>query len=136
VTDLVPRSGLALSQSSLTPLKKSKLVPTAALFLLLVSPARADLDTVTRNALRHAYYELEVASYCGLVSETVAAGFHRQERRILGDAAVEQETLNQIRGKAWQAAHWEWQNRGLGGFRGWCRNEGKAAAERFLSEPY
>jgi hypothetical protein len=56
--------------------------------------------------------------------------------RILGDAVIEQETLNELRGKAWQAAHWEWQNRGLGGFRGWCRNEGRAAAERFLAEPH
>ncbi len=109
---------------------------TAALFLLLMSPVRADVDTATREALRDSYYELEVASYCGLVSEAVAAGFQRQERRILGDAAVEQEILNEIRGKAWQAAHREWQNRGLGGFRGWCRNEGKAAAQRFLSEPH
>ena len=109
---------------------------TAALFLLLMSPVRADVDTATRKALRDSYYELEVASYCGLVSEAVAAGFQRQERRILGDAAVGQEILNEIRGKAWQAAHREWQNRGRGGFRGWCRNEGKAAAERFLSEPH
>ena len=113
-----------------------KLAPTAALFLLLIAPARAELDTATRDALRDGYYQLEVASYCGLVSDAVAAGFHRQERRILADTAVEQETLDTIRGKAWQAAHREWQNRGLGGFRGWCRNEGKAAAERFLREPH
>ncbi len=104
------------------------LAPTAELLLLLVSPARAELDPPTRDALRD--------SYCGLVSDAVAAGFHRQERRILADTAVEQETLNNIRGKAWQAAHREWQNRGLGGFRGWCRNEGKAATGRFLSEPH
>ncbi len=119
MTGLAPRRGLA----------------TGALFLLLISPVWADLDTATGEALRDTYYELEVASYCGLVSDAVAAGFHRQERRILGDTAVEQETLDQIRGKAWQAAHWEWQNRGLGGVRGWCRKEGKAAAERFLAEP-
>ncbi len=111
------------------------LAPTAALLLLLVSPARAELDPPTRDALRDSYYELEVASYCGLVSDAVAAGFHRQERRILADTAVEQETLDKLRGKAWQAAHREWQNRGLGGFRGWCRNEGNAATGRFLSEP-
>ena len=45
---------------------------TAALFLLLVAPVRADLDTAIREALADTYYELEVASYCGLVSEAVA----------------------------------------------------------------
>ena len=36
---------------------------------------------------------------------------------------------------ATREAHWEWQNRGLGGFRGWCRKQGQAAAQRFLAEP-
>ena len=105
------------------------------LCLLLIAPTHATPDTATREALSEAYYEFEVAGYCGLVSDAVAAGFHRQAGRILGDRVIDQETLNELRGKAWQAAHWEWQNRGLGGFRGWCRNEGKAAAERFLAEP-
>jgi hypothetical protein len=105
------------------------------LLLALASPARAHLDVTTRDTLREAYYEIEVASYCGLASEAVAAGFRRQVARILGDTVIDRETLNELRGKAWQAANWEWQNRGLGGFRGWCRNEGKAAAERFLAEP-
>jgi hypothetical protein len=103
--------------------------------MLLALPVEAVLDMPTREALQEAYYEIEVAGYCGLVSEAVAAGFRRRVDRILGDTVIEQETLNTIRGKAWQAAHWEWQNRGLGGFRAWCRNEGKAAAEGFLAEP-
>ena len=114
----------------------SKLAPTAVVLMLLASPAGADLDLATREALQEAYYEIEVAGYCGLVSDAVAAGFRRQLGRILGDADVARETLDAIRGKAWQAAHWEWQNRGLGGFRAWCRNEGQAAAARFLSEPH
>ena len=114
---------------------RRQLAPTGMVCLLLMSPAEAAPDAVIREALREAYYEIEVAGYCGLVSDTVAAGFRRQVNRILGDSVVAQETLNDIRGKAWQAAHWEWQNRGLGGFRGWCRKEGQAAAERFLAEP-
>lgn len=113
----------------------SQLAPTGMVCLLLLSPAEAAPDAVTREALREAYYEIEVAGYCGLVSDTVAVGFRRQVNRILGDRVVERETLDDIRGKAWQAAHWEWQNRGLGGFRGWCRKEGQTAAERFLAEP-
>lgn len=108
---------------------------TGILLMILASPAQAVMDAATQEALREAYYAIEVAGYCGLVNDAVAAGFRRQVKRILGDTAIAQETLNDIRGRAWQAAHWEWQNRGLGGFRGWCRKEGKAAAERFLAEP-
>jgi hypothetical protein len=32
---------------------------------------------------------------------------------------------------AWKMAHAEWQNRGLGGFRNWCRTEGMEAADFF-----
>jgi len=97
--------------------------------------AAADLDAATRAALHETYYEYEVAGYCSLVTAGVAAGFERQVARILDGIEIDQATIDQVRGKAWQAAHWEWQNRGLGGFRAWCRNEGQAAAERFLNEP-
>ena len=110
-------------------------VPMGVLLALLALPAQAGLDAATRAALHETYYEYEVAGYCGLVTHAVAAGFERQVARLIADTLVDQATIDQVRGKAWQAAHWEWQNRGLGGFRGWCRNEGKAAAERFLGEP-
>lgn len=113
-----------------------KLAPKGALLLVLCPAAVADeLDTTSREALSAAYYAFEVAGYCGLVSDAVAAGFRRRVGRILADADIDRETLNTLRGKAWQAAHWEWQNRGLGGFRGWCRNEGRSAAQGFLAEP-
>ena len=107
----------------------------AAIVALLSAPAWGDdLDAATRNALTATYYEFEVAGYCGLISDAVGAGFQRRVARILDDASIDQATLDRLRGEAWQAAHAEWQNRGLGGFRGWCRNEGRAAAERFLTE--
>ena len=113
----------------------TRAAPAGVLLMLLAPPAPAELDAATRAALQETYYEYEVAGYCSLVTADVAAGFERQEARVLADAEVDQATIDHVRGKAWQAAHWEWQNRGLGGFRAWCRNEGKAAAERFLSEP-
>jgi hypothetical protein len=130
-----PRCRSAFARESGGGRFASKLAPTGFLGLLFATPVLADLDAATREALEESYYEVEVASYCGLVSEAVAAGFHRQQQRILGGAVVPRETLDTIRGKAWQAAHWEWQNRGLGGFRGWCRKQGQAAAQRFLAEP-
>jgi len=79
----------------------TRLALTGSLLLVLVSPARAHLDAVTREALREAYYEIEVASYCSLVSEEVAAGFRRQVAHIRGDTVIARETLNELRGKAW-----------------------------------
>lgn len=77
------------------------------------------------------YYDFEVASYCGLVTRAVGLGFRREARRLIERDKLDQATLNRLRGDAWQAAHAEWQNRGLGGFRNWCRTEGRAAADRF-----
>ena len=105
-----------------------------ALAALPLAAAARD-GTGAAAELEALYYDFEVAGYCGMISEEVAAGFRRELRRIRGDAAIDRETLNELRGKAWQAAHREWQNRGLGGFRAWCRNEGRAAADRFLAVP-
>lgn len=88
--------------------------------------AHAELSSV--------FYDFEVAGYCGLVSNAVGQGFRRQAQRLIERDRLERETVNQLRGEAWQAAHAEWQNRGLGGFRNWCRTDGRAAAERFAGQ--
>ena len=56
--------------------------------------------------------------------------FRQRTARLVGHYLLDQETVNQLRGDAWQAAHAEWQNRGLGGFKNWCRTEGRAAAKQ------
>lgn len=84
----------------------------------------------SKEDLMALFYDYEVAGYCGLVSEPVARGFDRRLRHALDANPIEQETLDHLRGKAWQAAHEEWQNRGLGGFKRWCANEGSDSAAR------
>jgi hypothetical protein len=83
------------------------------------------------DALTRLFYDFEVAAYCSLVDERVGAGFRRQAQAALEALGLSPAELDRVRGRAWQAAHAEWQNRGLGGFRGWCRAEGRAAARRF-----
>ncbi len=85
--------------------------------------------------LSQVFYDFEVAGYCGLVTNSVGHGFRREANRLIERNGLDRETVNQLRGDAWQAAHAEWQNRGLGGFRNWCRTEGRAAAERFSDKP-
>ncbi|MEM7294664.1 MAG: hypothetical protein AAF420_14885 [Pseudomonadota bacterium] len=84
------------------------------------------------DPLTRIHYDLEVAGYCGLTTQAVGQGFQRQLDAMLQALMPDQETLNKARSDAWQAAHKEWNNRGLGGFRAWCKNEGAAAAARFL----
>ncbi len=81
--------------------------------------------------LSSVFYDFEVAGYCGLVTNAVGRGFRREADRLIERDGLDRETVNRLRGDAWQAAHAEWQNRGLGGFRNWCRTEGSAAARRF-----
>ena len=107
-----------------------------ALTALLIAPSAIarEPSQVLLDALQQAYYDFEVAGYCGLVSDAVGAGFRDEVRRITAGVSIPQETLNTVRGNAWKAAHWEWQDRGLGGYKAWCRDEGRAAARRF-AEP-
>ena len=122
----VPRDAARLRRAA-------SLAGTALLAALLVpAPASArEPDPRVLDALERAYYDLEVASYCGLVSEAVGAGFRAEVRRITDGFTIPAETLDTVRGKAWKEAHWQWQDHGLGGYRAWCRDEGRAAARRF-----
>lgn len=104
-----------------------------AVSTLLASPTcdAREPDQALLDALEGAYYDLEVARYCGLASDAVGAGFRAEVRRITAGVTIPQATLDSVRGNAWKAAHWQWQDHGLGGYRAWCREEGRAAAERF-----
>lgn len=102
--------------------------------LLAAPPASArEPDADMLDALQQAYYDLEVAGYCGLVSDAVGAGFRAEVSRITAGADISAEAIDTVRGNAWKAAHWQWQDHGLGGYRAWCRDEGRAAALRFAA---
>jgi len=78
------------------------------------------------------YYKLEVTNYCSLTSEVVIAGFRKENNELLKKYAFSQEQLNAIRGEAWAAGYKEWDNRGLGGFKRWCKKEGESYAREFV----
>jgi len=92
----------------------------------------AALHAAPDAELTRVYYEREVmAAYCGLGSAQSTAGFHRAEKEIIARKNLNQKDLENARTRAWKDAHAEWSNRGLGGFKNWCRTEGAAAMERF-----
>lgn len=94
---------------------------------LLTLPVRADSLTELVDVV----YLVEVAGYCSLVDDSVVRGFRRERRRIIDASNFSQSQIESANATAWKMAHAEWQNRGLGGFRAWCRDEGTAAAEHF-----
>ncbi len=88
---------------------------------------------MTGDPLTRLVYLAEVTSYCSLADERVVRGFRRERDRIVAERNFDQDHIEQARMTAWKLAHAEWQNRGLGGFRNWCRTEGEDAAALFRS---
>lgn len=79
------------------------------------------------------YYDANVMEYCGLITEESAGGF-RQSRDVLVTRDLLTEDQNRdVRISAAIAADLEYQDRGLGGYKGWCRTEGKGAYDRFIA---
>ena len=79
------------------------------------------------------HYDLEVASYCGLVNDKALNGFNHLLQQTIADENLTRKNIEEARMQAWKEAHWEWENRGLGGFKSWCANEVKAATRRLES---
>lgn len=108
----------------------------AAATILPVATAGAD-EAVVSTAERYpelhsAYYDMSVCEYCGLISAEVIDGWRREVADLLVRYGLDEAQHRAIRRKAWTAADLEYGNRGLGGFRNWCRTEGAAAVRRFL----
>ncbi len=107
---------------------------TIATVLLLFFTTTIQAYPPPTDPLVRIHYDFEVAGYCGLISQTVGAGFQRQLSALLNQIRPSQKIHEKARSDAWQAAYEEWQNRGLGGFRAWCKNEGQAVVARFTLE--
>ena len=103
--------------------------------LVLVSSSSLMAGPQPRNDLERAFYEMGVIGYCGLSSDPVNAGFQREVAQIVKRDGVEEDGIISARNRALTLVELEWSNRGLGGFRGWCRTEGETAVHRFLSVP-
>lgn len=100
-----------------------------ALLALCLGACRAHAQPGADQRLFDLYYAFEVTAYCSLVDERVTRGFAARAGELRRRSSLDDDALSNLRGKAWQAAHAEWQNRGLGGFRTWCRDEGRQHAD-------
>ncbi|MCC6471777.1 MAG: hypothetical protein IT563_25915 [Alphaproteobacteria bacterium] len=72
-----------------------------------------------------------MAEQCGLLTDRAEQGFEAEERRLARAEKLDAEGITKARIAAGVAFASEYQNRGLGGARGWCRTEGADAVRRF-----
>ena len=104
-----------------------------ALFISLLTVLQAQTPADSGwAALLDTNYRYEVAGYCGLVTGQVHQSFKAEAQLLSEQYNISKERQLEASGKGWQAAHKEWLNRGLGGFKRWCRNEGQTYAAGFL----
>lgn len=97
---------------------------------LLVAPTAAAESTPDPgvDALADLEYKREVLMYCGISDPDAVRGFLDRQSALVERYSLNREMLLDAASTARQRAYAEWQNRGLGGFRGWCRNEGSEYA--------
>jgi hypothetical protein len=69
-------------------------------------------------------YKMEVLNYCGLIDDEVSEGFKRRRDHIILSHNLTPEEVQNARMEGWKYGLAEWQNRGLGGFKNWCKTEG------------
>lgn len=76
-----------------------------------------------------------MAQHCDLLTPRAVRGFEAEERRLALAEKLDADGVTKARVAAGIAFAAEYQNRGLGGARGWCRTEGLEAVRRFEAAP-
>ena len=113
---------------------RSGLAPVAGMLMyMLAFPGAA--GPMPETDLEQAFYDIGVIGYCGLGSAAVDRGYRREVLRIIERDGIDKQGVNAAQSRAMTMVELEWDNRGLGGFRGWCRTDGEKAVQRFLMVP-
>jgi hypothetical protein len=110
------------------PVAKAAIVLLLGVLLTLPPPARAEEAEGSLSAI---VYDYGVTSYCGLLTPELEAGFKRVLAEETARRGLDADAARAERIKGWVAADREWGNRGLGGFRSWCAEDGPPAVARF-----
>ena len=114
------------SSASISPRTSGVLaIPVAALIAFSASAQTSD-------PYYHLIYDHEVASFCGLVKRHVHDAYRAKRSTLEAASGLSAETLTRIRIGAMAYAEREYINRGLGGHKPWCRNEGMAGVQLIL----
>lgn len=108
--------------------KRAAVIVFLVAMTLLPSVAYAD------DPYEALFYDYEVAGYCGLVNKSVYTAFGYKRAALEVDSGQNVEQLTEARIRAMAAADSEYMNRGLGGFKSWCQNDGAASVRRILAD--
>jgi hypothetical protein len=113
------------------------LLVAAVIAAAAIAPAMAEdkYDIARRQypELFKAYYDANVLEYCGLLTEQSAGGFRWSRDALIERDTVSDDQHRNVRISAYAAVDYEYQNRGLSGYKKWCRTEGKDAYDRFIA---
>jgi len=117
------------------PMLRTQLCTSIAFAAALLWPAQdGHADSGSRGAdIKQVAYLYNVAEYCGLNTREVYDGYQREMRQLTRQGSLPESTVRCLRIHGIIAADLEYDNRGLGGFRNWCRTEGLQAAKHFLA---
>ena len=83
--------------------------------------------------IKKVVYMYNVTEYCGLNTFEVYDGYRREIRQLTREGRLPESTVRWLRIDGIIAADLEFEKRGLGGIRNWCRTEGPEAARHFLT---
>lgn len=95
--------------------------------------SRYDRARREHPALFKLYYDETVMAYCGLLTPESEAGFRLERDTLLAADPLQEEALRVVRVASDMAADYTYQDYGLNGQKRWCRTEGLAAYNRFVT---
>ena len=102
--------------------------------MVCTSPTSADGAVAGWNRFVYLIYKLEVTNYCQITSESAVDGYLEKRRLLINEYQFTQKLIESAQAEAWKLAYREWDNRGLGGFRRWCKRDGSHYLEYLESE--
>jgi hypothetical protein len=85
------------------------------------------------RGLKAVHYDMLVVDQCGLSNDSVIAGYRAEYAAVVARDALDETAQRDARLAALIAFDYEYQNRGLGGARAWCRTEGADGAARLAA---
>jgi len=90
-------------------------------------------DVAVSDAYESLIYDHEVAAECGLLSADARGSFRRARDDLAARSNLEPDALKALRLSAIVRAMREYDNRGLGGYKAWCKQDGKAGVARIIA---
>jgi hypothetical protein len=114
------------------PARKFASIVIATIATVAASSVLADVPVSRGTALRQIAYMYGVVEYCGLNSAEVFDGYLRETSYVRRRDGITDPVARWLRIRGLTAADLEYGDRGLGGYRNWCRTEGFDSARHFL----